>query len=352
MMMMWNPDDFLDQLYANQALHAFKAKTQEEWREWRAGLKETLIRAIALPERDDIRLDPVSLERVDCGDYIREHIQLTTDPFLKMPCYLLIPKLISQNMLSQDGHASNPAIVACPGHGYGYKELIGLLPDGSVREGEPGIYKDYPLELVRRGFIVIVPELLGLGDRRLQQDQDKEPNDNSCFRLSTNLLMAGKTLVGYRVHEMMCCMDYLLSRHDVAPQSIGCMGFSGGGLVMALTAAIDERIRAAVISGYTNTYRDSILAKPHCADNYIPGLLNAAELPDIWGLIAPRALLIESGEEDRGFPIAGAMKALDHLKTIYRVVDAEEQLEEDIHPGKHEVSGAKAYYWLQRHLAP
>ncbi|WP_240763179.1 alpha/beta hydrolase family protein [Paenibacillus thalictri] len=197
---------------------------------------------------------------------------------------------------------------------------------------------------------MIIPELLGLGDRRLNQDRDKDPKENSCFRLSTNLLMAGKTLAGLRVHEMMSCIDYLLSRGDVDAGRIGCMGFSGGALVSALTAAVDERIRAAVISGYANTYEDSILAKPHCADNYIPGLYRYAEMPDLFGLIAPRPLLIEAGEADRGFPLHGALKAINRLQAIYQAAEASEHIAADVHPGEHEVSGRLAYDWLEVHL--
>ncbi|MFH5182513.1 dienelactone hydrolase family protein [Paenibacillus sp. TAB 01] len=337
---MWNPDAFLEELlFSAPPRYSFQAADKMQWQAWRSALKEAFLQKLAMPERNQVKLNPVLLERVDCGDYIRERIQLETAPHLSMPCYVLKPK-----------QAAVPALIACPGHGYGSKELVGLLPDGSVRPGEPGIYKDYPIEWARRGWTVIVPEMLGLGDRRTQADQSKPPKEPSCFRLASNLLMIGKTLAGYRVHEMMCCVDYLLEQPEVAPDRIGCMGFSGGGLVMAMTAAVDERIRAAVICGYTNTYRDSILAKPHCLDNYIPGLLSCAEMPDLFGLIAPRPLFIESGLDDPGFPAAGTQKAIQALQTIYDVLECGSLLDYDLHPGKHEVSGRKAYNWLQRQL--
>jgi len=219
-----------------------------------------------------------------------------------------------------------------------------------VREGAPGIYKDYPIQLVHRGFIVIVPEMLGLGDRRLAQDRDRPPEANSCARLATNLLAAGKTLLGQRVREMMDCVDYLIASDAVIPERIGCMGFSGGGLVLAMTAAIDERIRASVISGYTNTYRDSILAKPHCFDNYIPGILNIAEMPDLFSLVAPRALFIESGLDDLGFPIDGVRRAIEQLQTVYALLDKTDQFATDLHAGKHEVGGLRSLPWLEEQL--
>ncbi len=57
-----------------------------------------------------------------------------------------------------------------------------------------------------------------------------------------------------------------------------------------------------------NTFKDSVMAMPHCIDNFVPGLLDIAELPDILGLIAPRPLLIESGTKDPIFPIVAAKK--------------------------------------------
>ncbi|TVY11408.1 alpha/beta hydrolase family protein [Paenibacillus cremeus] len=185
--MKWNPDEFLEQLYSEPRQLSFQAASQAEWAEWRASLKAELLKALVLPTRDAAPLEPVTVEAVDCGEYTRELIQLTTMPNLQMPAFLLLPK---------NGKGPFPAVLTCPGYGYGSKDLGGLLPDGSIRTEEPGIYKDYPVALAKRGFAVIVPELMGLGYRRLKQDEDKPPKENSCFRLATNLLMAGRTLAG------------------------------------------------------------------------------------------------------------------------------------------------------------
>ena len=90
----------------------------------------------------------------------------------------------------------------------------------------------------------------------------------------------------------------MLMRHK-----IGCMGISGGGLVAAFTSILDERIKATVISGYTSTFKGSIMDRRHCLDNYIPGILEYTEMPDLIGLIAPRALFIEAGTADHLFPL-------------------------------------------------
>jgi len=66
------------------------------------------------------------------------------------------------------------------------------------------------------------------------------------------------------------------------------------------SAALEPRIRAAMVSGYLNTFRDSVFSLSHCIDNYVPGILNWAEMYDIAGLIAPRPLFAESGERHRG----------------------------------------------------
>ncbi|WP_461671304.1 acyl-CoA thioester hydrolase/BAAT C-terminal domain-containing protein, partial [Mycobacterium tuberculosis] len=135
------------------------------------------------------------------------------------------------------------------------------------------------MALAMEGFIVAAPELIGFGDRRLEEDKAAAPAKSSCTLLAAHLLMTGRTIAGLRVHETKRVVDYLLERPEVEPGSIGIMGISGGGLVAGFTAALDERITCAVVSGYASLFASSILDRNHCLDNYIPGVLLEAELP-------------------------------------------------------------------------
>lgn len=205
---------------------------------------------------------------------------------------------------------------------------------------------------MKQGFVVAAPEVLGFGDRRLAEDLTSgEPGRNSCFRLSSALLMAGQTMAGCRIYETMRALDYLQEREEVDGERIGIMGISGGGLVAGFTAALDERISNAVVSGYANTFEASILTRHHCLDNYIPGILLEAEMPDLLGLIAPRGLFLEAGDADPLFGPAGARQALDRLEQIYAAEGHVGQLAADFFTGGHEIHGEPAYAWLLKQLA-
>ncbi|MEO8604154.1 MAG: acetylxylan esterase, partial [bacterium] len=65
----------------------------------------------------------------------------------------------------------------------------------------------------------------------------------------------------------------------------------------------DPRISVTVLSGAFSSFRSSIMSTIHCDCNYIPGILQYAEMADIAALIAPRPLLIEAGTVDPIFPV-------------------------------------------------
>lgn len=311
--------------------------------EWREALAARFKEMLGGFPADTVPLDAELEERKDCGGYVRERIEITTYEGLRMPLYLLIP----------DGAEREAAtvVLAIHGHGYGVRDIVGLEPDGSPRRGDPGLHKDFAVSLVRRGFLVAAPELLGFGDRMLPEDRaEDEPKRNSCFRLSSALLMAGQTMAGYRIYETMRALDYVLTRPEADGSRTGIMGISGGGLVAGFTAALDDRFRCAVVSGYANTFQDSVLSRNHCLDNYIPGILQEAEMPDLLGLIAPRPLFIEAGDKDPLFGPAGVDKALDRLQDIYQAFGCRQVLEADRFDGGHEIHGDPAFDWLESKL--
>ncbi len=339
---MWSPDKYLRNLYnSTRPKFNFSVRHMDEYARWKDGLRETFIRDLGNFPKVRPELNTRVIEEREYQDYTLERVVYDGDVDLAIPAYILKPKNAGQRL---------PAIVACHGHGYGSREIIGLNPDGTDNYGDPSYQKNFALELMKRGFLIIAPDLLGFGDRRLDEDREKEPNASSCHMISTYLLMLGKTMAGLRVYDIIRTIDYLETRDDVDIDRIGCMGISGGGLVCGFVTAIDDRIKAAVISGYTNTFIDSVMSIFHCVDNFIPGLVNHAEMPDILGLIAPRPLLVESGTKDPIFPIEATRKAYAKIKDVYRFLDAEDKIDSDFFEDEHVISGAKAYDWMERWL--
>jgi len=335
-----NMDQFLNRLYHEQPrVYPEHAGYDEDLRN---RLRSRLPDLLGGFPASKAELDPVLLETTELEGLRVERVEYATFEHVRVSAYVLIPKHHTGRL---------PAVLACHGRGYGHKEALGLRPDGMPAE-EPGIHNKFAVRLAQRGMLVMVPEIMGFGERRLQADRDEAPDGrkSSCNMMVVSMLMRGKTLAGFRVYEAMRAIDYLETRTDVDSGRIGIMGFSGGGLIGSLTAALDRRIRATVICGYTNTYKGSILAMPHCIDNYISGILQYAEQPEIMGLIAPRTLFIESGEKDPIFPVDHVREAINRLRRIYEAMNAGDRLEADIFPGGHEISGRKSLDWLKNKL--
>jgi dienelactone hydrolase len=336
---MWHADNLLEGLY-DQAAIKLKQKRQSELPDERKNnLKQMLQTSLGNFEMNESH-SPVLLEHVVCDGYIRERVELSAVPDLSFAAYILIPEKADKKL---------PAVLAIHGHGYGSREIVGLLPDGTPDIKPPGIHQHFAIELVKRGMVVIAPDVVGFGERQLLKQYPESPS--SCYTLSTHLMMLGKTLTGLRVAEIRKALDYLYSREEVDQEQIGTMGFSGGALLAHITAALDERIKAAVLTGYPNTFKDSIMAVSHCLDNYIPGILLHTELPELIGLISPRPLFLESASNDPIFPVEGFKKAVEEVRSIYQRDAADNQLAVDLFPGVHEISGRQSYDWLKRSLS-
>jgi len=285
------------------------------------------------------------IEEVDRGDHVRRKITIQTAPGKRLPLYLLIPT---------GGSRKSPTVLAFHGHGYGVKDIVGLWEDGQERYTPDGYHHDFAVELVRRGFVVAAPEIMCFGEHVPDQSAVNaslgQGPANPCHFVATWAMMLGGTVLGLRVFEAKRLGDYLGGLEFVDIDRLGAMGISGGGMHTFFSTALDERIKACVISGYFCSWFASILAMNHCICNFVPAALKLADLPDLAALLAPRPVLIEAGTRDGIFPIQAVRDAVGRLKEIYRLWQADDQVELDEFEGRHQISGRRAYDFLVEKL--
>jgi hypothetical protein len=68
-------------------------------------------------------------------------------------------------------------------------------------------------------------------------------------------------------------------------------------------------------------------------------------------LIAPRPLLVESGERDNIFPIAGSCASFQRVKKMYEVFSVPDNTAQEVFDGPHGFSGKLGLPFLAKHLS-
>ena len=143
-------------------------------------------------------------------------------------------------------------------------------------------------------------------------------------------------------------VDYLQSRPDVAPDRIGMIGMSKGGIETWLAGAVDERVKVTVPAIGVQSFRWSLehdrwqarantikeahedaakdLGEPKvnervCRELWskvIPGILDEFDAPSMLRLFAGRSLLILNGDRDPNCPLEGAEIAFASARAAFR----------------------------------
>jgi dienelactone hydrolase len=334
--------DFSLASYAdNKRALAFIASTRGEAVAWQSELRRTLVDLLGGLPAERSELSPRVTETVEFPRYTRETVLFQSRAGTTVFGYFLVPRR---------RRTPAPAVLCLHGHGRGVDDIVGMREDGTMRRRLGGYQKDFALQCVRRGYVVLAIEQFGFGHRRDAAARATRPRSSSCQPAAGAALLLGQTMVGWRVWDAIRAVDYLTTRPEVDTERMAIMGISGGGTTSFFTAALDDRLRAAVVSGYFCTFRDSIFSIAHCIDNYIPGVLKYAEMYDIAGLIAPRSLFIETGTRDPIFPVAATTYAVDRAREIYRAMGAEDRLGFEVFAGTHQFHGVGAFQHLARTL--
>jgi dienelactone hydrolase len=320
---------------------AFQARTRSQAEAWQKKLRTKVTELIGGFPGARTPLRPVTLETREFPGYRREKIVFDSRPGMSVLAYVLTPK---------NAKFPLPAMVCVPGHGRGVDDIVGIDDKGQDRLDKGGYQHDFAIQVVEAGLAAVAIEPLAFGCRRHPVASRESLSRNSCNPSAGGALLVGQTMIAWRVYDVMRTIDYIETRQDLDSRRVGCMGISGGGTCTTFAAALEPRIGVALISGYLNTFRDSIGSLSHCIDNYVPGILNWAEMYDVAGLIAPRPLFVESGEKDNIFPIKASIESFQRVKQVYAVLGADDKAEQEVFNEAHSFWGKKGIPFLVRHL--
>ena len=287
-------------------------------------------------------LNPTTFEIADLPGHTREAVVFQSREGAWVFGYLLKPKAAQEPL---------PVVICLPGHGRGVDDISGIDPEGLDRTAKVGYEYDYAVQVTEHGMAALAIEMLGFGCRRDPAARKAGPGASSCQPAAGAALLLGETMAAWRTWDVMRACDFIETRKDLDSKRIGCMGISGGGTVTLYAAALDERIRAAFMSCSLCLFRDCIFSLSHCIDNYVPGILNYAEMSDIAGLIAPRPLFVESGEKDPIFPLAGSREAFEGVQRVYQVLGSPEMCKREEFAGEHQFHGVGGLEFLRARLS-
>jgi dienelactone hydrolase len=319
----------------------FRAKSRKEAIAWQTRLRAKVIELLGGFPKAGAAPRAETLEVREFPSYRREKFVFESRPGLTLLGYLLTPK---------NAPPPYPAMIAVPGHGRGVDDIVGIDDKGQPRTDKAGYQHDFALQAVEHGMAAVAIEPLGFGCRRDPIARKKGLGTSSCQPSAGAALLLGETMIGWRAYDVVRTVDWIETRQDLDAKRIGCMGISGGGTCTLFGAAVEPRIQVAYISGYVNTFRASIMSLSHCIDNYVPGILHWAESYDVAGLIAPRALFVESGDRDNIFPIAASRESFERIKKVYEVFGAADKTEQEVFSGEHSFHGVRGVPFAARHL--
>ena len=114
-------------------------------------------------------------------------------------------------------------------------------------------------------------------------------------------VVSGKCMAWKNILDMRRAIDYLCSRSEVRSDRIGCYGHSMGSTHVWLVGPWEPRLKCLVgnccLPTYSGIHRHQLL---HCFPNFIPGIYQYGDTPEIAALIAPASFALELRRARRG----------------------------------------------------
>ncbi|MCX7804510.1 MAG: acetylxylan esterase [Planctomycetota bacterium] len=238
---------------------------------------------------------PAAKKPEDAGWCAVERVHFQTDPDVTVPCLILRP-------LRPAGPMKTAVWICEKGSG----PVVGARGD-EFRT------------LVGAGWLICIPSVRGTGE---SAPESSFTHHNAETALNCGGFEIGRPMIGFRIKDVRCVVDFLAGRDDVRKDFI-CLvgdslagtnppvipdkrlvsvagrgrirqGQSLGGYLAVMAAALDDRVRAVAANGFLFSYMSLFddLYFYHQNSLWVPGILLHFDFPDICAALAPKPLLL------------------------------------------------------------
>ncbi len=250
--------------------------------------------------------------------------------------------LVTANLYLPRTSRPAPGVVGTCGHSL----------DGKMAEA----YQSYAQGLARQGYVVLIYDPIGQGERLQYLGDDLKPLVPGGVRdhlmCGNQQYLVGEFFGAWRAWDGIRALDYLLTRPEVDQRHLGITGNSGGGTMTTWLCGVEPRWTMAAPSCFVTSFQRNLENELPADTEQCPP--RAIELGldhlDFLAAMAPKPVIILAKEGDY-FDVRGSQYAYQQLRHLYRLLDAEENIALYIGPGYHGYSKENReamYGWFNR----
>ncbi|MEU6820019.1 DegT/DnrJ/EryC1/StrS family aminotransferase [Streptomyces atriruber] len=222
-------------------------------------------------------------------------------------------------LLAPQDAAPGPAVLVLGGKNARLDQLTGDVPpdhpDRNVAE-----------QLARAGFVTLSFDH-GIGGTL---DAERRAGRDEGTLLAHAFALTGRSLLGALTGDALGALDLLAAHPLVDPRRVGLFGHSLGAAVALHTALLTERhdiplCTASHLGSYPALFERLLTGHEGAV---LPGILEYADLPDLYGTLAPAPLQLQYGTADSYLEPADARAAADAVQEAYASAGADAEVHE------------------------
>ena len=268
-----------------------------------------------LPEKTP--LNPRVTRTVERDAYNIENVLFESRPGFLVSANLYLPK---------GRRGRRPGVVGTCGH--------------SVNGKADTTYQSFAQGLARQGYVVLIFDPIGQGERLQYVDQNWKPRrgtgTSEHIYAGNQQFLVSEFLGTWRAWDGIRALDYLLTRPEVDPNHIGVTGNSGGGTMTTWLCGLEQRWTMAAPSCFVTTFRRNLENELPADTEQCPprALALGLDHADFLAAMAPKPVMLLGKERDY-FDARGFEEAHLRLRRLYELLGAGDALTSFVGPTEH-----------------